>query len=303
MKKLLPLFLLASSAVMAQTFTDGLIMPKKNFCTGFLYSHDSWKNYWEGSLKRDNQNLGTVSTTSVLWMGAYGVTDKINIIAMAPYIKTKASSGTLHGMNGVQDLTVGVKYRLTKKEIGPGTLSTFANGYFSTPLTDYTPDFLPLSIGMATTNLSGRVTAYYLMTNGFYANASAGYSWRSNTTLDRPSYYTNGNIYFTNEVQMPNQFQYNFNIGYHRQNLDVELNYFQQNTLGGGDIRKQDMPFVSNRMNFSKAGAVIVYYLPKPKYLAVRVSGLYTLAGRNVGQSTNIAGGIFYTIQFTKTNN
>jgi hypothetical protein len=70
--------------------------------------------------------------------------------------------------------------------------------------------------------------------------------------------------------------------------------------LGGGDIRRQDMPFVSNKMNASKVGGLIMYYLPWPKYLAVRVSGNYVVAGRNVGQTTSLTGGLMYTLFFTK---
>jgi hypothetical protein len=80
----------------------------------------------------------------------------------------------------------------------------------------------------------------------------------------------------------------------------LELNYSQQNTLGGGDIRRQDMPFVSNRMNFQKVGFLAMYYLPKPKNFAVRGSVQYTVAGRNVGQSTTFLGGLLYTFNFGK---
>jgi hypothetical protein len=34
----------------------------------------------------------------------------------------------------------------------------------------------------------------------------------------------------------------------------VPITFSQQTTLGGGDIRRQDMPFVSNRMNLSRIG-------------------------------------------------
>jgi Putative MetA-pathway of phenol degradation len=287
----------------AQTFTDGLMMPKKDFCTGILFTTDQWKDYWEGSLKRDNQNIGTISTSQIAWMGSYGLTDKINLIAVIPYIKTHASGGTLKGLDGIQDLTIGIKYNLLKKEIGSGTFSAFGIGSFSTPLTNYTPDFLPLSIGMASTTISGRLSAYYRLNSGWYANASAGYVWRSNVLLDRPSYFTDGTIYYTNQVWMPNQITATYSIGYQKNALIAEVNTSTQNTLGGGDIRRQDMPFVSNRMNFLKLGIIAMYYLPKPKGLAVRAQLDYTLNGINVGQATTLTGGLFYTIHFAKKEN
>ena len=51
----------------------------QTLCTGFLYTHDSWDQYWEGTLKRGNGNIGTVTTQSVAWMGNYGITDRLNV--------------------------------------------------------------------------------------------------------------------------------------------------------------------------------------------------------------------------------
>lgn len=282
----------------AQTINDGLMMPAKNLCTGFMYSTDKWTTYWEGQLRRENGNIGSVTTQSIMWVGNYGITDKINVIAIVPHVKTQASGGTLTGMEGIQDLTFAVKYNFWKKDIGEARLRTFGSIAFSTPLTDYTPDFLPLSIGMATTNLSYRLTGYYRFSNNIYVNVSGAYTWRSNAKLDRPAYFTDGNLYLTDEVEMPNVFDYTVNVGYHKGALQADLNYMQQNTLGGGDIRRQDMPFVSNRMNASRLGAFVMYYVAKPKGLAVRAGSAFTLDGRNVGKSTTLTGGLLYTIRF-----
>ncbi len=302
MKKIYFLLLvgLLPKLTFAQTTTDGLMMPKANLCTGIMYTHDQWTNYWEGSLKRDNGNIGSITTQSIMWFGNYGITDKINVMAMMPYVKTKASQGTLHEMNGVQDLSLAVKYNFLIKNFGDNSFKTFVVGSFSTPLTDYTPDFLPLSIGMASTTLAGRLTANYTFLKNWFVNGSAGYTWRSNVKLDRSSYYTEGQLFLTNEVQMPNVFDYFISAGYKNDFLQAELNLVQQNTLGGDDIRRQDMPFVSNKMNFVKGSALVMYYLPKPKGLAIRGSITYTLSGRNVGQSTAFLGGLLYTIKFSK---
>jgi hypothetical protein len=301
MKKIyLLLVALAPAMVFAQTLTDGLMMARKNLCTGLLYTHDQWTDYWEGELKRDNGNIGKITTQSIMWVGNYGITDKINVIAMLPYVKTEASQGTLQSMKGIQDLSLGVKYNFFVKEFEHSTFKTFAALNFSMPVSDYTPDFLPLSIGMASKNISYRATTYFKLEQGWFANASAAYTWRSNVTLDRPSYYTGDQIYLTDEVKMPNVFDVSVSLGYIKNGLQAEVNYMQQNTLGGADIRRQDMPFVSNRMNFSKVGVLGMYYLPKPKGLAVRASGTFTVAGRNVGQSTTLMAGALYTIRFSK---
>src|SRR4051812_42133715 len=77
--------LLCAIPALAQMPNDGLMMPVKTLCTGFMYQHDSWDRYWEGSLKRDNGNIGTWTSQSVTWYGVYGVTPKLNVMASLPF--------------------------------------------------------------------------------------------------------------------------------------------------------------------------------------------------------------------------
>jgi hypothetical protein len=53
-------------------------------------------------------------------------------------------------------------------------------------------------------------------------------------------------------------------------------------------------------MNYSKVGGLVMYYLPWIKNLAARGVVSYTVAGRNVGQSTTVMGGLMYTFYFSK---
>jgi hypothetical protein len=305
MKKILSIstMLLLWGCLHAQTpmITDGMMTPKKDLGNGIFYSFDSWNKYWEGTLKRDNQNIGTLTTQAATWMGVYGLTERITLIGMLPYVWSKASGGTLHSMQGLQDVTIAAKYNYFNKEWGPNNLRFFALGSYSMPVTNYTPDFLPLSIGMGCKNLSGRLTTTYSLHKAWTFTGSAAYTWRSNIFLDRPSYYTNGQMYFSDEVQMYDQFDFIVRAGYHQPTWHAELFYTQQNTLGGGDIRKQDMPFASNQMNYSKIGASFLYAIPQIKNLAARAWGSYTIAGRNVGQSTTINAGLMYTLHFSNT--
>lgn len=302
--KYIPILLLITALhqhAYSQTLTDGLMMPKKDFCTGFMYGHDQWKDYWEGDLKRNNRNIGTLTTTSLTWFGNYGITNKINVIAMLPYIWTKASGGTLSPMEGVQDMTLAVKYNFFETSFdSSSTLKAFVVGSYTAPLSDYTADFYPLSIGSSSQQLGVRLTVNYKDKLGWYVNGSGAYTYRSNVTLDRPSYFTDRQLHLTNEVFMPNVFDFSFSVGYIKRGLQAQLSYIEQNTLGGGDIRRQDMPFVSNQMNFSKLEGLVMYYLPKPKNLAARAAYSYTVAGRNVGQSSMWMAGLMYTFHFSK---
>ena len=66
----------------------------------------------------------------------------------------------------------------------------------------------------------------------------------------------------------------------------------RQRTLGGGDIRRQDTPFVSNRMDFTLLDGRIQYVVPKLRAVTLHLGASRILTGRNVGQSTSILGGV-----------
>lgn len=295
----LALAMLACASLGAQTLEDGLMMPGKALCTGFLYTHESWDQYWEGTLKRGNGNIGTLTAQSVTWFGNYGITDRLNVIAMVPYVWTEASQGVLHGMDGFQDLTLAAKFRLLRTPFtSQGDLSAIVVGSLGAPTSDYTPDFYPLSIGSASRRASTRLTLYFQARQGWFVNGSAAYTWRGNVTLDRPSYFTDGKLYLTDQVAMPDVFDYTVSAGYIKGALQVPITFSQQRTQGGGDIRRQDMPFVSNRMDFSRLDAVVMYALPKPKRVSLRLAANYVVSGRNVGQSTGLTAGLLYTFAF-----
>jgi len=297
MKILKRVFLLASISVClnAQTIDDGIMMTKHSLFTGFMYSHDSWDQYWEGSLKRVNGNIDVITTQTNTAFANYGLTNRLNVIANVPYVWTEASKGVLHGMGGFQDITFAAKYSFFEKQITELlALKAIAVGSGAIPLTDYTPDFLPLSIGSASKRLSGRFTLNLQSKPGWYFNGSTSYVWRSGLTLDRPYYYTDGHLYLTDQVDMPNVFDYIVSAGYTKRGLLAEFNISEQRTQGGGDIRRQDAPFVSNRMNFARAGGRVMCPLPKFRNMAFQFSYAYVIDGRNVGQSTTFTTALMY---------
>jgi hypothetical protein len=294
----LPL-LLAVAPLPAQTLDDSLTMPRGQLCTGFVYTHDGWDRYWEGTLKRANGNIGTITTQSVTWMGTFGVTDRLNVIAMVPWVTTKASQGVLAGMDGLQDGTLGLKWTALETDLTRrGTLRAFLAASGSVPLSDYTPDFQPLSIGLASRRASGRLTLNFQAKEGWFVEGTGAYTFRDDVKLDRPTYYTDGQLFFSDQVAMPDTVDYAFRAGYWKHGLYVPISYSEEVTLGGGDIRRQDTPFVSNRMNSSRVDATAMYFLQKPKNLVVRLEASHTISGRNVGQSTTLSAGLFYTVKF-----
>ena len=288
----------SATALQAQSITDGIMMPRRDLCTGFLYDRDQWTDYWEGTLERDNLNIGTLTTQAVTWVATYGVTDRVNVLAMAPYVWTSPSAGTLRGQHGLQDLTLALKVNAFNAPMGPGALKGFAVGSVAAPMSDYTPDFYPLSLGSASRRAAGRLTLNYTLPRGLYLNATGGYTWRDTVTLDRSTHFTDGRLVYSDQVAMPDVYDYTFSVGFNRGRTLVPISFSKMVTRGGSDIRRQDMPFVSNRMNASRVDASVLYYLPRFRDLGLRLAGTRTLSGRNVGRSTTLSAGLLYVFHF-----
>jgi len=278
--------------VHAQTIDDGQMVRPRELLTGTVYSYGSWDEYWEGPLKRTNDNIGRITTRTTAWWTNYGVSERLNIIGQVPFVSTNASLGVLHGIQGFQDITLAAKYRFLEARAGDTTVRAFAVAAGGAPLTNYNPELLPLSIGLKSRQISARGTLNVETGPGWFGNVSGAHTWRSDVQLDRPYYFTNDQFVMSDQVDMPRAFDYVASAGLMRPRLMAAGFFSQQRTLGGGDIRRQDMPFVSNRMNFSKVGGMAM--IPVIAGLEVQGSVTYTLEGRNVGQATTVTGGLLY---------
>jgi hypothetical protein len=285
------------NTVQAQTDFDGLFMDRNLFCAGIIGSHASFTHYWEGTAKRDNLNMGTVSNNSVSVMGNYGLSNRLNFVFNLPYVQTNASAGNMQGQNGVQDLSLWLKYALIQKRVFKGDLQVIPTLGYSMPTRYYTPDVLPLSIGMQSRVWSYRMIVDYEK-NHWYFTGSATYMYRQNIFLDRNTYYTDRQIY-SNVVIMPNVLLWNARFGYRNEQFIADIMYENMNTLGGFDIARNAMPFPSNNMDYQRIGAYFKYETPV-NGLSILANVFTTFAGRNMGQWTGYGLGAFYIFDLKK---
>ena len=293
----LTLSLFTARAASAQNLEDAEMLRRHEVHASVMYGSDSWSEYWEGTLRRSNGNVGTVTTHSVAAHLGIGVTERLTVIGALPYVWTEASQGVLHGMSGRQDFTLLAKYRVANPLIaGRARLKVLAVGGVTTPTSDYTPDFLPMSIGLQSKSAITRLAAHLQDRTGWFADGYAERVWRSNVTLDRGSYFTDGQYLETNEVAMPDVAMYRATLGWQRGAWCVPVGLTAKRTLGGGDIRRQDMPFVSNRMDATMAHAEVMYFLPGVSNLRLDLGAAHTIAGRNVGRSTSFMTGFTYAL-------
>lgn len=277
----------ATTEAFAQTPNDGLMMGKRYICNVLTYSNSSWSEYWEGSLQRANPNIGTFTAQNVMFMSAYGLTDRLNVIVGLPYVWTKSDGGHMAGQRGLQDLSLWLKWQPLKVSGGAGTLSGFVTGGVSAPLSNYVPDMLPFSIGIhAKTAVLRGILNYNL--KGFYLTGAAGYTARSAITIDRDAYQADGKVYETNQVMPPNVVDASARLGFVSKHVQVEGFLENMTSQSGDDIRRQDAPFPTNKMDVTSVGAMAKVHLFTKSGAFFSLLGQYSqvLSGRNVGQTT-----------------
>lgn len=289
MKKIVVLLLCLVGFVelKAQMPHDAIYMNKKLACGALIYGNSSWTNYWENGLKRDNPNIGRLTTQSATAMIAYGITRDFNVMAMIPYVKTDASQGNLMGQEGLQDASVFVK---TKTKAYHGITAHGVVG-FSVPVTNYVPDFMPMSIGLGAKTLVVRGILSYALPKHLYVNSSIAYQARSQVKADRDAYLAGSKLYQTNQVAVPDAFDAALRLGYLKKDNQLEVFAEHFSCTKGDDIRRNDMPFLTNDMTMTTVG---MYGKYQPKSIGVNARVAYVVDGQNVGQSTTISIGLLY---------
>jgi hypothetical protein len=290
--------LMLACTVSAQTETDALMIPKNYFCAAGIYTHNTWDHYWEGTFKRDNANLGNISSNVYAIGGNYGLSNRINLLFMIPFVKSNASAGTLRGQDGIQDISLAFKWMAVRQEVGSGLLSLHAIASGAIPVGKYQSDFLPLAIGMQNKSIALRGLLNYQVGRFFVAGAGQ-YVRKDNVTIDRDSYYTT-EMHYTNKVAMPNATNFLLSSGYRSLKFNAEATFIKITSLSGFDITKNNMPFVSNRMNATMVGGVFKYMFQSIPGLEFTGGGNYVVSGRNIGQNTSLFGGVYYVFAVKK---
>ena len=275
---------------LAQMPHDGIYMSKKIACGALIYGNSSWTEYWENQLFRENQNIGRLTTESVTAMMAYGITKKLNLIAVVPYVRTNASKGNLLGQKGFQDASIWIK----AKGYSSHGLTLHGVVGASMPMSNYVPDFMPMSIGIGSKALVARGILTYDLPKNLYLNSSIAYQMRSRVEADRDAYLAGDKLLYTREVAVPDAFDAAIRFGYLKKDNQLEVFAEHFSCVGGDHIRRNDMPFMTNDMTMTSVG---VYGKYQPKQLGINGRVSYVVDGQNVGQSLSVSVGLLYIIK------
>lgn len=282
-----------SLSAMAQMPNDAIYMSKGQVCVATMYTNSSWKEYWENTLKRENLNIGTHTTQSVMVMPAIGVSNRLNVMLALPYVWTQTSAGNLMGQKGLQDLSGWLKWKMVN--VKGFTLNGLLGA--SIPVSKYVPDFLPMSIGLQCRTVSARILPSYQHKSGAYITGHWTYSWRSNIHVDRDAYQADDRVYNTTEVSVPNATDWGARVGILKRKWQTEVFVENFSCVNGDNIRRNDMPFPTNNMEATTVGW---YGKLQPKALGMNARVSYVTNGLNMGQSTSIMVGVLYLFNFKK---
>ena len=287
---LLCLICMMGQQSLAQMPHDGIYMSKKIACGALIYGNSSWTEYWENQLFRENQNIGRLTTESVTAMMAYGITKKLNLIAVVPYVRTNASKGNLLGQKGFQDASIWIK----AKGYSSHGLTLHGVVGASMPMSNYVPDFMPMAIGIGSKALVARGILTYDLPKNLYLNSSIAYQMRSRVEADRDAYLAGDKLLYTREVAVPDAFDAAIRFGYLKKDNQLEVFAEHFSCVGGDHIRRNDMPFMTNDMTMTSVG---VYGKYQPKQLGINGRVSYVVDGQNVGQSLSVSVGLLYIIK------
>ncbi len=285
-------FLKISSGT-AQMPHDAIYMPKNTACLAVSYGNSSWKQYWENTLLRENLNMGKHTTQNVMPMLAVGVSDKLNVIVGVPYITTKTNAGNLMGQKGLQDFSAWVKYKFVVKD----GLALHAAIGASLPVSNYVTEFLPMSIGLGAKSATGRFIASYYHKSGAYFTGSASYIFRSTVKIDKDGYQAYNKVYNTDIVAVPNATDARAAIGYSKKAIVTELFAERFTCIGGDNIRRNDMPFITNNMQSTSLGWYGKY---QPKNIGANARVATVTNGLNMGKSLSYSLGILFQFNSLK---
>lgn len=279
--------LLIALSLNSQTFADGEMMGKKEVCLAAMYNHDTWDTYYEADLKRINGNIGTLTRNSITGAAVYGITKRLTFITMLPWIHNATSQGTLAPAAGFQDISTGLKYRIKIKDDNFG-INAFIVSYASTPVSNYNTEIGPLALGAKCSEWANRLILELKHKNtGLFVRSWASYHLRGTSSLERTYYFTD-QAYYSDKVNVPEQWQLSITAGVRllNNNLRLESSYTKVESIGGADIRRNEMPFPGTAMDGTMVSGLIQYYPNFFPQLGIQLAGMKILDGRNIGIST-----------------
>ncbi|TGE09668.1 hypothetical protein [Hymenobacter fodinae] len=281
------LLLASGTTVSAQSLVSGFMSGKHH---GSVAVSTTAENYKQVYLVPEKVNMvplyRQIFVTSVNLYASYGLTDKIDAVVSLPYIKSEGRAdaqvvqdlGFQNSRQDFQDLTGVLKFKSYSGTVGNYIVDLLGVVAVSTPISNYQSntglDYI-IAIGNRATKVTTLGVMHVKTASGVFATGQAGYSLRSGL--------------------VPNAFLAETKVGFAGTKIYAEaLASFQKSDESGTDILQPGFNgnFTATRVDFVRVGVNL--FRPLTKGLGASVGVSSYVAGRNVGQSTGISGGLSY---------
>ncbi|MGY5352055.1 hypothetical protein ACXGQW_05760 [Wenyingzhuangia sp. IMCC45533] len=279
-----------NASVQAQGYIDGFFSEQGALSVTTSYTRGSFDEFYFG---KEKKNLDDETPFDEITQDIYDVYAKYEVAAdlvafvNIPFIVADAGGKVdpINGetsVSGIQDIALGLKYRIHEFEFETSDLSILSGLTFGIP-GDYEPNGI-LSIGSGSFN-TDFTTGLHLNTEvGFFSTVLASYSYRDDAQ---------GN----GDFDVPNAFLATAKIGYASSLFYADAWIDHSNSLSGIDISDADFGgrFPATEVEYTRVGATL--YKKFVENFGASVGFGTVLDGRNVGKATTFSAGLTYDIQ------
>jgi hypothetical protein len=276
-----------SSAAFSQTGVSGFMKPAKEGVVSFSSSSESYDKVLLVPSEIDGVPVfNEISINSYNIYGEYGLSDRFTISINIPYIQSEgeATSATLaengfeNKRDGLQDLSLNLKYLIKEFNFSGSSLSLMGNLGLETPLSSYEVDEglqSILAIGNQSTRVNTVGIATFKLNNGVFATGQLGYSLRSE--------------------DVPDAILSQLKIGYAAEKFYGDVFIGAQKSTSGVDILGEGFQgfFPATEVSYTRIGVNLF----APIYKDFGASGGFSqiVDGRNIGTATGFYLGLNYS--------
>ncbi len=276
----------------AQGYVDGFFSEVGALSVTTTYTRGSFEQFYFGEQKRD-LNDEEVTPFSELTQDIYSVYAKYEIATdLVTYINVPFVVGNGGGVtdpinnetsvSGIQDVSLGLKYRLKKYRFENSHLSILSALTIEIP-GDYEPNGI-LSIGSGSMNADFTGGLHYNTNSGFFTTLLGSYSFRDDLQSNGDFNVPNA-VVGTAKVGYANSFFY----------IDGWIDHISSTSgvdIGGAGFAGN---FPETKVQFTKVGATL--YKKFNEQFGLSAGAGTIIDGRNVGKSTTFSIGLTYDIQ------
>ncbi|SDY04402.1 hypothetical protein SAMN04488069_10590 [Hymenobacter psychrophilus] len=278
--------LLSGLHASAQSLSNGFMSGRKHGSASISTTQEWYQQVYLVPEKVDRVPIfERIHIQSVNVFANYGLTDKIEAVVSLPFVRSEGHAGEqvindlgyTNVRQGLQDVTGLLKFKAYSTVLGSSVLNLLGAVSLSTPASNYKSEQgleYIIAIGNRATKASTSGIAHLQTASGVFVTGQAGYSLRSG--------------------RVPNAFLAELKTGYAGPSIYVDGWATVQRSGPGTDILQPgfDGFFPATRVNFIRVGGSA--FRPLAQGFGLVVGGSTYVAGRNVGKSTAVTGGLAY---------